>query len=112
MRYERNPGDPFADPTPPTLARKGRGAASNRAGRFEPGERPLETDGWEETRSAEGESFTGRTYKGVAINLTPKPVPKGGDDDELPPLKTHVALDTARSIIARNTSPDIPFDQS
>ncbi len=113
MRYERDPVDPFEVPKVPNLARKGRGAASNRAGRFEPGERPLEEDGWDETRSGnEGESFTGLTFKGVALNLSPKPMPTGGDDDELPPLKTQVALDTARSIIAHNNSPDIPFDQS
>jgi len=113
MRYERDPVDPFADSPRPNLARKGRGAASNRAGRFEPGERPLEADGWDETSSGnEGESFTGLTFKGVALNLSPKPMPKGGDEDELPPLKTQVALDTARSIISRNNSPDIPFDQS
>jgi DNA repair photolyase len=113
MRYERDPVDPFADSPRPNLARKGRGAASNRAGRFEPGERPLEEDGWDETRSgSEAESFTGLTFKGVALNLTPRPMPTGGDEDELPPLKTQVALDTARSIIARNNSPDIPFDQS
>jgi DNA repair photolyase len=113
MRYERDPVDPFAALPRPSLARKGRGAASNRAGRFEPGDRPLEEDGWDETRSgSEGETFTGLTFKGVGLNLTPKPMPAGGDEDELPPLKTQVALDTARSIIARNNSPDIPFDQS
>ena len=33
-------------------------------------------------------------------------------DDELPPLRTTVAIDATRTIIARNNSPDIPFDQS
>lgn len=32
--------------------------------------------------------------------------------EEAPPPKTTVACETARSIIARNRSPDIPFDQS
>ncbi len=31
---------------------------------------------------------------------------------DLPPLKTEVALEAARHIITRNTSPDIPFDRS
>jgi DNA repair photolyase len=34
------------------------------------------------------------------------------DDDELPALKTEVMRDTARTIISRNKSPDISFDQS
>ena len=33
-------------------------------------------------------------------------------DDDLPPLRTQVLTDTARKVIARNTSPDIPFDRS
>ncbi|MGI9355878.1 MAG: radical SAM protein, partial [Rhizobiaceae bacterium] len=32
--------------------------------------------------------------------------------DELPPFKTDVTVETPRSIIARNQSPDIPFDRS
>ena len=32
--------------------------------------------------------------------------------DELPPFKTEVTVENARSIIARNDSPDIPFDRS
>ena len=32
--------------------------------------------------------------------------------EDLPPFKTEVAIDTARKVIARNTSPDIPFDRS
>ncbi|HEV2560625.1 MAG TPA: PA0069 family radical SAM protein [Rhizomicrobium sp.] len=33
-------------------------------------------------------------------------------DDELPPLKTEILRDTARTIITRNSSPDISFDRS
>src|SRR6516225_3047885 len=32
--------------------------------------------------------------------------------EDLTPFKTEVAIDTARKVIARNTSPDIPFDRS
>src|SRR6202022_1896009 len=32
--------------------------------------------------------------------------------EDLPPFKTEVAIDTARKVITRNTSPDIPFDRS
>ncbi len=35
-----------------------------------------------------------------------------GIPEELPPLRTEVTLDRSRSIIARNSSPDIPFDRS
>tara|TARA_R110000772_G_scaffold49123_11_gene113141 strand:- start:24738 stop:25826 length:1089 start_codon:yes stop_codon:yes gene_type:complete len=45
--------------------------------------------------------------------LTREAVDDGwGDDDGLPPLRTQVLPDTARKVIARNTSPDIPFDRS
>jgi DNA repair photolyase len=33
-------------------------------------------------------------------------------DDDLPPIETTVTLDASRTIIARNTSPDIGFDRS
>jgi DNA repair photolyase len=33
-------------------------------------------------------------------------------DGDLPPLKTSVSVDASRSIITRNKSPDIPFEQS
>ena len=61
---------------------KGRGAASNREGRFEALAKTIEDDGWYREEEA-----------------TPRP-------------PTHVSIETARSIISRNTSPDIPFNQS
>ncbi|MGY8996776.1 MAG: PA0069 family radical SAM protein [Alphaproteobacteria bacterium] len=64
------------------LQRKGRGAASNLSGRFEAHSKEAFDDGW------------------------------GGIDDELPPLDTKVAIDASRTVIARNSSPDIPFDRS
>jgi len=67
----------------PNRARKGRGAVSNRSGRFEPETRSAVDDGWA--------------------------VP---DEDELPPLRTTVSVDTARHVITRNDSPDIGFDRS
>lgn len=33
-------------------------------------------------------------------------------EDDLPPARTVVAIDAARSIITRNDSPDVPFDRS
>jgi DNA repair photolyase len=62
--------------------RSGRGAVSNPSGRFESVSRGGFDDGWD------------------------LPV------EDLPPLETTVRPDPARSIIARNDSPDIGFDQS
>jgi DNA repair photolyase len=64
---------------------KGRGAISNRPGRYEPGDRPREDDGW---------------WAGLA------------DDEDLPALATTVTIDSTRSIIAWNESPDLGFDRS
>jgi DNA repair photolyase len=61
---------------------KGRGAPSNLEGRYASWQREAVDDGWRR------------------------------DDDALPPIRTEVAHETAKSIIARNDSPDIPFDQS
>lgn len=61
---------------------KGRGAAANSGGRFEALRHEAINDGW------------------------------GAEDEQLPPLKTTVRDDHARSIISRNDSPDLPFDQS
>ncbi len=69
------------DLTRPTRI-KGRGAGSNREGRFESVSKTLEDDGW--YREDEG---------------TPRP-------------PTRVSIERARSIISRNESPDIPFNQS
>ncbi|HUF86947.1 MAG TPA: PA0069 family radical SAM protein [Thermohalobaculum sp.] len=33
-------------------------------------------------------------------------------EEELPPLRTEVAIDRSRSVLVRNTSPDLPFDRS
>ncbi len=64
------------------FARKGRGALANPPGRFEP-----------------------YRYEGADDD-------RGLLDEELPPLATRVFADRARTIITRNRSPDIPFEQS
>jgi DNA repair photolyase len=61
---------------------KGRGATSNLEGRFESVARASFDDGWTT------------------------------DDAPLAPIRTQIIRETARSIIARNDSPDIPFDHS
>jgi DNA repair photolyase len=70
----------------PDQALKGRGAVSNRPGRFEPGDRTREDDGWS------------------AVD--------GGEDEDLPALATTVTIDATRSAIAWNESPDVGFDRS
>lgn len=62
--------------------RKGRGALSNRDGRYERLSHEAIDDGW------------------------------GSADATLPPLRTTVSEDTTRTVIARNQSPDVPFEQS
>ena len=69
-------------PVPPQQTRRLRGALSQIQGRFESVEREAFDDGW--TR----------------------------EDEPLAPLQTTVTIERARTIIARNDSPDIPFDQS
>ena len=64
------------------MTRKGRGATSNPAGRFESTRSVAFDDGW------------------------------GSLDEPLPPLETSVTPEPARSVITRNNSPDVPFEQS
>jgi DNA repair photolyase len=65
---------------------RGRGALSNEVGRYESQTRVLVDDGWDDGWR-EG-------------------------DQTPPPLQTEVIRDATRTIIARNKSPDISFDQS
>ncbi len=61
-----------------------------------------------------------RRGRGAAVNpagrferLRVEPVDDGWEiEEELPPLKTEVAVDRSRSVLVRNTSPDVPFDRS
>jgi DNA repair photolyase len=65
-----------------TGTRTGRGAASNPEGRFELKRSEAVDDGW------------------------------GSLEEDLPPLETVVRPEPARSVISRNKSPDLVFDQS
>jgi DNA repair photolyase len=76
-RYARAVGD-----DPERIERRGRGAVSNRPGRFEKEIRSRFDDGW------------------------------GSLDEPAPPLTTTVTPEPIRSILTRNESPDIPFDRS
>jgi DNA repair photolyase len=61
-----------------------------------------------------------RHGRGAQTNATGRFEPKVAiafDDgwqsiEDLPPFRTEVAIDAARKVITRNTSPDIPFDRS
>ena len=75
------------DPLPYTPAKrptKGRGAVTNQTNRYERLVAQPVDDGWQ-----------------------------GADtEDDLPPLRTTLIRDTSKTVIARNNSPDIPFEQS
>ena len=83
--------EPFDDWQPvdvvrPVAARKGRGAVSNLQGRYEVNAREEVDDGWGD----------------------------GGAEPDVhtPPCRTVVTDEVAKSILSRNTSPDIPFNVS
>lgn len=77
--------------------RKGRGAVSNRDGRFEP------------YRHEAIDDDDASSQKGLDNSLYGE---DGESLDAPPPLRTTVRADRARRIIARNRSPDVPFNQS
>ena len=77
----RQLGVRFGDRLVDSDRRRGRGAASNSSGRFEPRQREAFDDGWTA-------------------------------DEAVEPLKTEVTVERPRTIITRNDSPDIGFDQS
>ena len=83
----------------PQVAQKGRGAVTNLRGRYDTVRRESFDDGWQAMDE-------GVVHEGV-----------DGDDDNddgdaRPPLKTIVTEEKAKSIISRNTSPDLPFSLS
>lgn len=71
----------------PDSHRPGRGAISNRTGRFERLRAEAVDDGWRHGHES-------------------------ADDDPAPRLDTTITFDRTKSIIARNDSPDLPFDRS
>ena len=80
----------YPDDAIPEPVHRGRGALSNESSRFDSERRIRTTDGWETEASTAASD----------------------DDDELPPLRTTLTRDATRTILARNTSPDVPFDRS
>lgn len=80
----------------PTIPIKGRGAVSQVEHRFTVWSRQDEDDGWTLPEASVGDGDAG----------------VGEADAEPPRLKTHVTLEDAKSVITRNQSPDLPFEQS
>ena len=80
---------------PEGAAEHGRGATFNPANRFRREDREAYDDGWHGAETA-------------AEDVAPQGVTPPG----VLPLKTTVTIQRARTIIARNASPDIPFTQS
>jgi DNA repair photolyase len=118
---------------------RGRGALSNHAGRYEKQTRFLVDDGWDSRHNSIGHgsgsasasnsdaaepqkdfrsSTEGANQKEGAHSGRATLEDDGWDDGwraedaQPPPLRTEVIHDATRSIIARNKSPDISFDQS
>ena len=71
--------------TLPNKLKKGRGAVTNRTNRYERLVAEAVDDGWDGLDEAK---------------------------DPVPPLRTTLMRDTSKTIIARNSSPDVPFEQS
>lgn len=81
-RYHAEPG---AEDAPQTAVVRGRGALSNRSGRYESWSRDDIDDGW----------------GSLDASL-----------EEIGSTATSLQVDTSRRVIARNESPDVPFDRS
>ncbi len=87
-RYHAEPGaanGAAPDSVPEGTVVRGRGAISNRSGRYESWSREAVDDGWGSLDEAL---------------------------DEIESIATTVEVDSTRRIIARNESPDVPFDRS
>jgi len=81
---------PRAIPPVPSEARKGRGATINPSGRFERHRREAFADDWSDPGWTDG----------------------GGTEYVPPPIRTEVGVDSTKTIINYNNSPDIGFDRS
>ena len=101
--FEDDPGHE-APWMPLTLtATKGRGAVSNLQGRYEIQAREKIDDGWQ--RSPNGNEDEGSGKDGEASS-------ENQQDSQYRPRRTKVIHEQARTILTRNTSPDIGFSVS
>lgn len=96
---------------PIRIVRKGRGAVSNPAGRFEREAREPVDDGWARApapATADPDAHV-RTRTDAGGDAAGEPDPDSGSATD---SRTVVHPDAARSILTRNSSPDIGFDRS
>ncbi|MGO1118908.1 PA0069 family radical SAM protein [Rhodovibrionaceae bacterium A322] len=99
---------------------KGRGAISNRSGRFESYSREPFDDGWaqplpsQELANPAGQQGKGKILSGKALtdwqNRSSSGAPEMEPQNSVP--QTEILADSARSLITKNKSPDVPFDRS
>lgn len=118
MPERRDPDDYPSDPAPQddgvghlepspvrVFLRRGRGATRNLQGRYETDARETYDDGWCEPRTDAADHPQAR--------IVTREVGADGDPDaDIPPLRTEVFEERAKSILTHNRSPDIPFDVS
>ena len=97
--------------TKPPRPIHGRGATFNPENRFRRDSREAVDDGWTSPGAGAPEADP-TDAAGAAAGVAAGAAIGGPDDDELPPLRTTVSIQAARTIISRNASPDIPFTQS
>jgi len=101
----------------------GRGATLNPSGRYEKHTTEPFDDGWEPSESEQPAAKRRprsrpptSDARGYAETDEAESAPEGGElDREQQParrLQTSVTIESARSIITRNDSPDVPFDRS
>lgn len=90
----------FVPPPSAAVARKGRGAVSNIAHRFASTRREADGD------ALDAERIERQAERAAVCGVD------ADDDDALPPLQTVVMHEQAKSLLAYNDSPDIPFDRS
>jgi DNA repair photolyase len=93
------------DITIPLHAIKGRGAITQPQHRFERDAREAFDDGW---------GTVGNLLSQEKINADDDKheTDRSDQDVDLPPLKTHITFEDAKSVIGSNDSPDIYFDYS
>jgi DNA repair photolyase len=93
------------------MKRRGRGAVSNKTGRYERFQYVEEP-----SARAEGERSESRSEKrwgwGPSARIEEPEAIEALDGEERPRVPTVVTADSTRTILARNDSPDVPFDVS
>ena len=111
------PAPPPGAPPEPSRAKPprpihGRGATFNPENRFRRDSREAVDDGWTSPNAGAADADPTDAAAAAARVAAGAAIADSDANDELPPLKTTVAVQQARTIISRNASPDVPFTQS